>query len=94
MTIDDYLKQYNRTQDRVVSWLMQNGADRAIATFILDSYANVGKQFNTGADLDNQLLKDCMDAHNKTVMEFLDIHKKMNFKPSMVDRVKAWITKQ
>jgi hypothetical protein len=98
MTINSYLKKYNRTEERVMNWLVGNGADRAIAYFILDSYANIDKNFDTGTDLDNQVLKDCFDSQAKNITEFLEVHKKMNFKPSLVDRVKSkvksWTTKQ
>ena len=94
MTIKDYLAQYNRTEDRVVTWLVQNGADRATAMFILDSYANIDKKFSLGYELDTSLLLDCIASQNKTVTEFLDIHKKMSYKPSLFDKVKSWITQR
>ena len=89
MTVFKYLRQYNRDEDRLLFWLNQHGADKVVASMIIETYANINKQFKSGYDLDHAVLKECLEDHKKTVSELLAKHKKYNYKPSTWDVLRS-----
>ena len=88
MSVQTYLRQYNRDEDAVLHWVRQNQHDLVVASLVLQSWAVQNKYFASGTELDHTLLKECHEDHKKSISEVLAKHKKYNYSPSLWSRIK------
>lgn len=101
MTIDIYLKKYDRDELKLIKWLKANGADILVALTVLKKFADEERLFDSSHDLDHAILGETMITiidpmkdwiNTKTEAEKLLAELQARYKPSLWKRVKNWIT--